>query len=146
MKIGGIITYILVIVLISIITLLAVLNVDAAQKKPGFTELYFVGNLPKTIKLYETYKFSFAIHNFENKLTTYHYAMFLNSDKIDQGSISIKKDHIAIIDKDFVLGHHITAASGATGIPISVRLLGKDQEIHFWLDVEETYPEEEDDI
>lgn len=116
-----------IIVLISIIAALAAFDIIAAKNKSGFTELYFVGNLPKAIKANEEYKFSFAIRNLENKEMAYNYAVHITPDKIKEGYVILNHTQTAIIRPSFIV------EKPEASIPISVQLINKNQEIHFWV-------------
>lgn len=117
-----------IIILISVIIFLLIFIIIPTENKSGFTELYFINDLPKTIKMNETYDLFFAIHNLEDKKMTYNYAVYLQSKKIDQGYVSLNHDETTIINQSFIVKNKLENIS----IPVSVRLLNKNQEIHFW--------------
>lgn len=116
--------------LITIITVLVIFNTIVAKNKSGFTELYLVGDPPKTIKTNEEYKFSFAIHNLENKEMAYNYTVYITPEKIKEGHVTLNHTQTAIIRPSFII------EKPEASIPISVQLINKNQEIHFWVDVE----------
>ena len=115
-------------ILLLIISVLVVFNI-IAEKKPGFTELYF-SDIPKTIKINENANFSFGIHNLENKKMDYSYEIYARTNKIDEGNVILNHDETKIITKSFRVNK-----AKESSIPISVKLLDKDQEIHFWVNV-----------
>lgn len=120
-----------IIILILIITVLLIFNITAADNKSGFTELYFINDLPKTIKINERYDFSFAIHNLEHKKMTYNYAIYYNKKKIDQGYVNLNHDETTTITRSFIAKKKLENPL----IPISVQLLNTNQEIHFWVNL-----------
>ena len=121
--------YVVIMILVFIISVLVVFNITK-ENKHGFTELYFTDELPKTIKINENVNFSFGIHNLENKRMDYSYEVYARTNKIDEGSLSLNHDETKIITKSFIV-EKVKESS----MPISVKLLNKDQEIHFWVDV-----------
>lgn len=121
----------IIIILILTVLALAIFNIKTQNNKEGFTELYFVGNLSKEAIVDYEYPFSFAIHNLENKKMTYHYALYIKSSKIDEEYITLDHDKVSIINQYFILKNE----SKNNTIPISVKLLDKEQEIHFWVNV-----------
>jgi len=131
MNLEKIIPTVTIIILILIITVLLIFNIIPTEKKSGFTELFFVNDLPKTIKINERYDFSFAIHNLEKKKMTYDYAVYLESKKIDQSHITLNHDDTTTITQSFIVKDKLEN----TSIPISVQLLNKNQEIHFWVNL-----------
>jgi hypothetical protein len=120
---------IVITILLFIIIILALVNILAATK-PGFTELYFVDELPKTVLPDQEYQFSFAIHNLENKRTTYNYVVNVKSQIIKEGTLTLNRGDTAIVSPRFIVQTRLK-----TQILFSVRLTGKDQEIHFWADI-----------
>jgi uncharacterized membrane protein len=110
---------------------LALLNLTAPPK-PGFTELYFTGELPKTVQAGEEQGFTFAIHNLENQDMIYAYGIYLGPDLLKQDSISLKSGFTAAVSASFT----IDEIPDNSTIPVSVKLIGKDQEIDFWVSVE----------
>ena len=131
MNLEKIFSNVTIIILILLITILVILNITAKDKKNGFTELYFINDLPKIIKINEKYNFSFAIHNLEKKYVNYYYVIYVQSKKIDQGYINLNYNKIAIINQSFIIKNKLENNS----IPVSVQLLNKNQEIHFWVNI-----------
>ena len=116
-------------ILILIIAVLAIFNIFA-EDKAGFTELYFVDDLPKTINMYEKYHFSFGIHNLENEDMVYNYVIYFGNKKINQAYISLEHNKTSVINQGFIVKSEIENST-----KVSVQLLNKDQEIHFWVDL-----------
>jgi uncharacterized membrane protein len=98
----------------------------AKKEKDGFTELYLVKNLPKVVEEGRTYDFSFGVHNFEYKDMVYDYSVSVQSDVIGIGTIDLEHDDSYIVTSNFTAENMVEKAL------ISVKLLNKDQEIHFW--------------
>mgnify|MGYP001606767407 CR=1 FL=1 len=119
--------YAAIVILLIIITFLAVFNLRI-QSRRDFTELYFVNKLPKDVKVNENYNFSFVVHNLENKHTVYNYTVNLGPNLINQGFVNLDHNQIAIINQTF----KVTQMNNGL-IPVSVKLLNKDQDIHFWV-------------
>jgi len=84
--------------------------------------------VPKKIELNKNYSFTFIIHNVENKDSIYFYEVYLESEPIKKGNITLKHDEKATIYCDFV----VKEQPQKNPFLISVRL-GKEQEIHFWV-------------
>jgi len=121
---------ILIPTLIMTVIILVLLNVFTPANKIDFNELYFTGDLPKIVRLNEESKFSFAIHNLGNSKMTYDYEVYLQSGKINEGNLALDPDGTAVITPVFVI------KDKTDNVSISVRLLDKSQEIHFWVDLE----------
>ncbi len=119
---------IIVLILLAAIAVLASFDIKNPKPKSGFTELYFSGPLPKDIKLGKEYNFSFAVHNLENRNVLYNYAVYVKSDALRRGNLSLDHDQTAFLSQAF----NITRMEDAP-MPITVRLLNKEQEIHFWV-------------
>ncbi len=116
--------------LVMLILALAVLNVSGIGDENGFTELYFVDGVPKTVEVNDRIHFSFAIHNLEDKRVNYSYVIYFDSNKIDEGGASLSHDEAKVISSSFM-------ARGRTGesVPITVQLLNNNQQIRFWIDL-----------
>ena len=125
------------VILVGIILVLLTLNISAAAKKSGFTQLYLIGDNPKTISPNQNYRFSFGIHNMENKRVTYNYAVYLQSEKIDQGQVTLNHNQTTVITKSFAVTNQALAFNSLDNIsiPVSVQLINKGQEVHFWVDI-----------
>ena len=103
MNLKKIIPTIAIIILISVIIFLLIFIIIPTQNKSGFTEFFFFGDLPKIIQMNEEYDFSFAIHNLEDKNMIYNYSVYLHSNKIGQGYISLDHDETAVINQSFIV-------------------------------------------
>ena len=106
----------------------------ATTRKPEtFTELYFEDHLslPKEIILFKENNFKFTVHNLENKEMEYPYEVYLdaNGEKklIDKSSVLIKNNEYKTITKTFIITTELQRAK------IVVNLIGRDQQIHFWM-------------
>lgn len=133
MNLKKIIPTLAIIGLIAIIVILLIFNLSPKQNKSGFTELYFVGDLPKTVKTNEQYNFSFAIHNLEERMMIYNCIIYLNSTKVSQDYVFLDPDDIIVINHSFkVEKAQENLSLENISIPVSVQLLNKRQEIHFW--------------
>jgi uncharacterized protein (DUF58 family) len=113
------------------VIVLAVLNLTAPPAA-GFTELYFTGELPKTAHVGEEQSFTFALHNLENQDMLYTYGIFLGPVLLKQDSVSLRQGFTASVSERFT----IDEIPENSTIPVSVRLIGKAQEIDFWVMVE----------
>ena len=118
MDIEKIFLNIIIIILILAVLALAVFNIKTPNNKEGFTELYFVWDLPKEVELNKEYHFSFAIHNLENRNMEYKYSVYLNSDKINESNLNIENNYISIVKQGFIVKDKIENSS----IPVSVQL------------------------
>ena len=116
-----------ILVLIGIIIVLVIFNVVLSKSKTGFTELYFVGDLPETVDANKTYSFSFAIHNLEYKTTNYEYEIYSDSQRINKGQIILGHNETNSIIQNFAV-----KSKPINSTKISVNLINKNQEIHFW--------------
>lgn len=102
-------------------------------KPETFTELYFEDhiNLPKTIKKHEEYSFIFTIHNLEYKDMEYPYVVYLETiDKkiiLNQGIVSLKDGEYKSARVDFGPLKNIR-------MKIVVELVGRNQQIDFWME------------
>lgn len=99
----------------------------------SYTELYFSNNnyLPSTLQTNSPVKFSFVIHNVENKDYTYTYAVYNidNSKKIlfDQKTITLKNNQQITIN-ELYLPKDLT-----NNQEIMVNIVNLNQSIDFWL-------------
>ena len=110
-----------------IITLVIIFSI-ASENKKGFTELYFLSDLPKTVEANKEYNFSFAISNLEKKNMDYYYIVNEKPNEIKQGYVNLNHGEIEIINQKFLVGNKTESP-----MKISVQLLNKEQEIHFWV-------------
>lgn len=100
----------------------------------NLTELYFEDhiNLPKTIVRLETYGYTFTVHNLENKDMEYKYITYLkNVDKkilLQQGKFFLNNGEY----KSITVGD--LGPLKSTRVKIVVELLGRNQEISFWME------------
>src|SRR5665648_1047660 len=104
------------------------------HKKPEtFTELYFEDHLslPNKVTLFKENNFKFTIHNLENKVMVYIYEVYIDVNRekqmIDKNSVIIKNNEYKTITEDFT----ITVPSQR--VKVVVNLMGKNQQIHFWM-------------
>jgi len=125
MEIKNIIPYIAIVTLLLIIAIL-VLYTSNVEENDGFTELYFLDDIPKSVEVNKEYDFSFAIHNLENKDMFYQYIIFLESNELSQETVSLSHDATEIINQKFSVNSPL-----GDEMQISVQLLNKNQEIHF---------------
>ena len=116
-----------IIISISAIIFFMIFNLSAENKK-GFTELYFLNGLPKTVEANKEYNFSFAISNLEKKNMDYYYIVNEKPNEIKQGYVNLNHGEIEIINQKFLVGNKTESP-----MKISVQLLNKEQEIHFWV-------------
>ena len=133
MNLKNIISVIAILGLVAIIVILLFFNISSKQKKSGFTELYFTSDLPKTINTGEQYTFSFAIRNLEDKKMIYNCIVYFNESKLSQDYVFLDPGQTTVINQSFILGNVSQNLSAVNiSVPISVQLLNKRQEIHFW--------------
>ena len=103
-------------------------------KPETFTELYFEDHpsLPNKIVLYEKNSFEFTINNLENKDMDYSYEVYIdmNGEKqvIDASSVLIKSDEYKTITVEY------TITTPVQRVKVIVNLVGKNQQIHFWME------------
>lgn len=107
----------------------------ATTKKPEtFTELYFENhiNLPKIYVPGEEQYFKFTIHNLEHRDTTYKYEIYAIDDieniTLSSGTASLAHDEYKSIDESYMMA----TSSGRTNVV--VKLIDKNQSIHFWIE------------
>ena len=99
----------------------------------ALTELYFedYNRLPIAGKSGAPYAFRFTIHNMENKTMDYSYNVTQQSGSTNEiirtGSLSLQNNELKTLESTFTL------ASGSARTRISVNLINKNQEIHFWV-------------
>jgi uncharacterized membrane protein len=119
-----------ILILLGIVIALIVFNFILSKNKEGFTELYFAGEVPKTIDANQTYFFSFAIHNLEHKKTNYEYELYVQSNRTKQGYLVLEHDKTLEIEQNFSVSYK----SPDEPVLVSVKILNKNQEIHFRVD------------
>ena len=101
------------------------------------TELYFENHhlLPDVIRQNEEINFEFTICNLEGEDLEYIYEVFMlwqnQKTIIGRDSIFIKKNESETINQKFLLDEWI-----AGRIKIVVNLVNKNQQIHFWVDMD----------
>ena len=123
---------ILLIILIIIISTLILIKFNEIPSD-DFSELYFndFESLPQSMKPSEPLEFSFTVVNIENTDIAYQYIItFKNNDIetildnngfiLNAGEKQVFQEKI-LIEEDFKVGL------------VSVKLLNKNQEIHFWI-------------
>ena len=102
-------------------------------KSETFTELYFEEHLslPNKVTLFKENNFKFTIHNLESKDMEYSYEVYIEVDReeqmIDKNSVLIKNNEYKTITEDF------TIIVPKQRVKIVVNLIGKNQQIHFWM-------------
>ena len=102
-------------------------------KPETFTELYFEDHLslPSKVTLFKENNFKFTIHNLENKDMVYIYEVYIDVNRekqmIDKNSVLIKKNEYKTITEDF------TITVPTQRVKVVVNLIGKNQQIHFWM-------------
>jgi uncharacterized membrane protein len=126
MEFKKIVSFALIIFLVIIAVFLVIYNISI-KDDAGFTELYFMGDLPKITELNKEYYFSFEIHNLEKKTVDYYYSITINGSSISQDNAILRPDEKTMIRAGFT-----PRMKG--NIRVSVEL-ADDQEIHFWTDV-----------
>ncbi len=106
----------------------------ATSAKPEtFTELYFEDHLslPSKITYYEDNRFTFTIHNLENKDMDYPYEVYVdvNGERqiIEKASVFVESGEYKTIDEDFTITLPTARAE------VVVNLMGKNQQIDFWI-------------
>lgn len=98
------------------------------------TELYFEDHqsLPNRVILFKENSFKFTIHNLENKDMEYPYEVYIdiNGEKqiIDESSVLIKNNEYETITVDYTITIPVQRAK------VVVNLIGKNQQIHFWIE------------
>ncbi|MBA7616010.1 hypothetical protein ES703_23300 [subsurface metagenome] len=102
-------------------------------KLETFTELYFEDHLslPNKVTLFKENNFKFTIHNLENKDMVYIYEVYIDVNRekqmIDKNSVLIKNNEYKTITKDF------TITVPTQRVKAVINLIGKNQQIHFWM-------------
>ena len=109
------------------------ITLAATHQPEVFTELYFEdhANLPKLIRDGEQYRFSFTVHNLENRDAIYPYTVYIQRGNIkvvvDQGIITIKNN-------DFKSVQETIGPLSPFRKEVVVNLTGLNQSISFWMD------------
>ncbi len=108
----------------------------ATTKKPEtFTELYFEDhtNLPKTFADRHSYSFRFTLHNLEYKDFTYEYEVRsideFGSSLLNKNSVTLKHNEYRTIPVSFK-----TLKVTSKRFQVEVKILNKNQAIHFWIE------------
>jgi len=102
-------------------------------KPETFTELYFEDHLslPNKVTLFKENNFKFTIHNLENKDMVYIYEVYIDVNRekqmIDKNSVLIKNNEYKTITEDF------TITVPTQRVKAVINLVGKNQQIHFWM-------------
>ena len=102
-------------------------------KPETFTELYFEDHLslPNKVTLFKENNFKFTIHNLENKDMVYIYEVYIDVNRekqmIDKNSVLIKNNEYNTITEDF------TITVPTQRVKVVINLIGKNQQIHFWM-------------
>ncbi len=104
------------------------------QQSEPLTELYFSNytSLPHVIRKDQIITFNFTIHNLENDDMKYPYSVYLQTDngsiEVDSNVITVRKNESATETESFSFQYPPTRTA------IFVKLLNKNQSIHFWID------------
>ena len=124
---------------LSIITIIAIIAVIvlifSIQTTESFTELYFEDHqdLPLSIELGQTYTFQFSIHNLEQESVDYLYNIYMDVDgeeqNLEENTISLSNNQTATITESFRLTEDFDEAK--------IVVETNDQEIYFWVELEE---------
>lgn len=102
-------------------------------KQEALTELYFENHekLPHIITPFTQYSFTFTIHNVENRDMVYPYEVYVDlpDEKLflDRSTINIKKNEFKTIQEHFLTTQILPPNK------VVVRLVGKNQQISFWI-------------
>lgn len=102
-------------------------------KPETFTELYFENHttLPKIIKSREMYKFTFTVHNLENKDMAYPYVVYIRNGDIKtvlgQGTLYLKNNELQSVVETMEM-------INVSRKEVVVELTDKQQIISFWVD------------
>lgn len=118
--------YIVLLVLLLIIGFLFILNMFTSNID-GFSELYFVGDLPEVVEKDKEYSFSFGINNMENKIKIYDYVISINGKIFYSGSTKLENDKKIVINNKFKVSDDMET--------VKISVSTKNHEIHFWADV-----------
>ena len=103
------------------------------KKAETFTELYFENHisLPKIIKRYEFYNFTFTLHNLEQRDMEYSYVIYVQRDNekiiLNKGKAYVKSDEYKSVREDFGPLKNLRSK-------IVVEIINKNQSIHFWIE------------
>lgn len=110
-----------------------VIALATTRKPETFTELYFENhvNLPKDIKRFEQYKFTFTIHNLENKDIDYPYIVYLQRGA---EKTIIYKDRVYVKNNEFKSIKKTVGPLKNLRSKIVVELVDKNQNISFWME------------
>lgn len=119
----------IVIVFLAAVAIFMGLIILALPPREGFTELYFEDLAPKEATIGKTTSFSFGIRNLEAEYMSYQYQVSLEDRVIDSGMVNVAKGESAIVGSSFILGK----SDEADAAKLSVRLVGKGEEIHCWV-------------
>ena len=92
----------------------------------AFTELYFLGEIPKQLTPGEQYTFNFAIHNQEHQDMRYQYQIRVDNATVSNKIVTLLDGETRIVNAKVVL------ESGSEPSEVSVHLIDQNQEIHFW--------------
>ena len=98
-----------------------------------FSELYFneFESLPKSIKPSEPLEFSFTVVNIENTEMTYQYIVTFKNNDVE--TILDNNEFILNSGEKQTFQEQILIEEGFNMGLVSVKLLNKNQEIHFWI-------------
>jgi len=117
------------IIAVEIMMILAILMLMPQNNgSKGFTELYFNGDLPKEVSRTDKNLFTFSIVNRHESTMSYHYVLYVNNVQITRGVVELGQNQEALINRTFIASN----IPSNTSIPVSIRLLDTNDEIHFW--------------
>jgi len=94
-----------------------------------FTELYFEDhqNLPREIELGKEYSFRFTVHNVGGKGVNYFYEFSKDNRLLDAKTFILEDSKTTTFREVFTINENFEEAK------MTIKLLNKDQEIHFWV-------------
>jgi uncharacterized membrane protein len=118
--------YTLIIILIILIVILSIFII-VNRIEEGFTELYFQGDLPKTIVRNGNNEFSFVIHNREYMEKAYYYEAHIESKLLKKGNVTLDHNESTSINCPFT----IKEVPDREFYIITVTV-NEVQSIHFW--------------
>ncbi|HLC73592.1 MAG TPA: hypothetical protein VJH20_03070 [Candidatus Nanoarchaeia archaeon] len=122
----------LLIISILIISMLILIKFNEVPNN-DFSELYFneFESLPKSIKPSEPLEFSFTVVNIENTEMTYQYIVTFKNNDVE--TILDNNEFILNSGEKQTFQEQILIEEGFNMGLVSVKLLNKNQEIHFWI-------------
>ena len=113
------------------------ISLATTARPERLTELYFENHhlLPDVIRQNEEINFEFTICNFEGEDLEYIYEVFMlwqnQKNIIDSDSIFIRKNESKTVIQKYLLDELLVGK-----IKVAVDLINKNQQIHFWVDMD----------